>query len=411
MVGTSAGEDGPAATAQVPAPAPKGGEKRSAARAELTRTLEGRIRRGEYAPGTWLPTERSLAGEFDVDRSTVRAALTDLAKRGMVVRIPGRRPWVSDEYRPDGAADIAAPRKPAVDAIAAILPQHPIYPAAQSILRGVSRTLRQHEASHRLLIFDTQDDASRDASAERERRALETVAADGVGAVLLWHVGGDTTLSLALRLQSEAGVALVFVDRCPEGVGCDFVGVDNRAAARAAVERLLALGHRRIACVSDGSPASTVRERIAGHREALVAHGLPADLALVQTVSPEFPVGAALATLLALPDPPTAVFTINDIVAHGVIIEAERRSLRVPEDLSVIGFDDLEQYSPRPALLTTVRQPFERIGERAAELILRRHAAPDGAATTAPAFQHVLLPAPLVERSTTGLAPVASLVP
>lgn len=378
------------------------GEKRSAARGLVTRTLEGRIRSGEYPPGTWLPTERALAAEFDVDRSTVRAALTDLSARAMIVRSAGRRPWVRDDFRPD-AADGTPAARPALRAIAAALPQHPCYPAAQSILRGVARALRLQEAPHRVVIFDTYD-AGAEGPALRERRAFEAVEEDGIGAVLLWHTGGAETLQRALRLRDERGVAVVFVDRCPAGTPCDFVGVDNRAAARSAVEHLLSLGHRRIACLSDGNDAPTVRDRVEGWREALKAAGIVPEPGLLFEQPGGVAPTEAVRHFRSLTEPPTALFCINDLLAHYFIAALQREGGRVPDDLSVAGFDDLEQYSPRPAMLTTMSQPFERIGERAAELALSRLETPavvSDAARRPPPFQHILLPAPLVVRATT----------
>jgi DNA-binding LacI/PurR family transcriptional regulator len=97
-----------------------------------------------------------------------------------------------------------------------------------------------------------------------------------------------------------------------------------------------------------------------------------------------------------LPDPPTALFAVNDNVAHVFITEAEALGWSVPGDISVVGFDDIEQYSPRAPFLTTIRQPFEGIGTRAAELLLRNM---EGAKENKRTFQHMLLPTKLVVRS------------
>jgi len=88
---------------------------------------------------------------------------------------------------------------------------------------------------------------------------------------------------------------------------------------------------------------------------------------------------------------------LNDLLAYHFMAECEKRGRRVPEDISVIGFDDLEEHSARPPILTTLHQPFDKMGRRAAEMLLRRLSGPD--ALREPR-RHVLLPAPLVVRST-----------
>ena len=100
------------------------------------------------------------------------------------------------------------------------------------------------------------------------------------------------------------------------------------------------------------------------------------------------------------PDPVTAVFAVNDFLAHMLVNALEESGFHVPADVSVVGFDDIDRYSPRTPFLTTMRQPFEAIGERAANLLLRRLREPHG--PTKPAsFRHVLLPSQLIVRKST----------
>ncbi|MBC8104274.1 MAG: substrate-binding domain-containing protein, partial [Cytophagales bacterium] len=105
---------------------------------------------------------------------------------------------------------------------------------------------------------------------------------------------------------------------------------------------------------------------------------------------------ALLEELLALPNPPTALFTVNDIVAFHLLAAIRARGLRVPEDLAVVGFDGIEQGEQGVPFLTTVGQPFERIGSQAADLLLERMERGPGAA-----FRHVLLEAPVIVRAST----------
>jgi LacI family transcriptional regulator len=178
------------------------------------------------------------------------------------------------------------------------------------------------------------------------------------------------------------------------------VGVDNRQGVRAAVDYLLGLGHRRIAYLTTDEQVTTVAERKEGYREAFLAGGTfpPPELLYTVPVERQARMETAAAYFLSLPDPPTALVADNDLHAFAFIREVQARGRRVPEDISVIGFDDIECYSPHPAMLTTVHQPFFQIGQRAAELLLRRLASPGESPSRS--YQQVVLPTSLVIRST-----------
>ncbi|HLV79287.1 MAG TPA: substrate-binding domain-containing protein, partial [Chthonomonadaceae bacterium] len=105
-----------------------------------------------------------------------------------------------------------------------------------------------------------------------------------------------------------------------------------------------------------------------------------------------------LASLFSLAEPPTALVAVNDATAFALLDAARSLGIRVPEDLSVIGFDDTEAHLPQPGMLTSVHQPFYDMGQRAAELLLCRQAAPDTVARGP--YRHLLLPTTLVIRST-----------
>ncbi len=377
----------------------------------VVETLAGRIRQGGYAPGARLPAERDLAVEFSVDRSVVRLALSELTRIGLIVREPGCRPRVSAKQSGmiqssvlqssavsglQPAGPTPRPREAGtLKAIAVILPQHEADHGSREIVRGISHVLRSQEAPYRPLVFDTYLRSVSSLALEQE--ACTAVTEEGLVGAIVWSTLHEEALD-GWRLAQQQGHPVVFVDRYNE-MPCDFVGIDNYAAAKDATEYLLRLGHTRIAHLTGNEKTSTLRDRAAGYRAALQGAGLPASAETIWALPMEaFPqcMDTFVAWLLETPSPPTAVFAINDPVAHTLIARLEAYGKRVPDDLSVVGFDDDDMYSARPALLTTVRQPFERIGHRAAELLLRRlaHSAPPQT------FQHVLLPTLLVERST-----------
>jgi LacI family transcriptional regulator len=175
---------------------------------------------------------------------------------------------------------------------------------------------------------------------------------------------------------------------------------DEYAGAVEAVGHLISLGHRRIAHISGLSGVSTGYARRRGYLDALQRHGLPADLALlVQGSYRESGGYEAMCSLLRLPARPTAVFAVNDLAAAGALRAIHEAGLRVPEDISLIGFNDLPiavQMTPR---LTTMRVPLREMGVAAAEHLLAQLF---GEAVSA---EPVVLPVALVGRESTCPAP------
>jgi DNA-binding LacI/PurR family transcriptional regulator/DNA-binding transcriptional regulator YhcF (GntR family) len=366
----------------------------------LAATLFERIEQGQYAPGEWLPTERELAAEFRADRSTIRTALSSLAERRLIVREPGCRPRVT--ARPDSGLGSPENRDPrvALQTLAVLSPQTPHYPASPAIQRGALNVLTQREAPYRLVVFDNSAD-TRSETVRRERQALEAIGNEGISGVVLWHQGNKETLPDVRRIQ-DAGIPVVLVDRRDPSLECDFVGIDNVDAAREAVIHLLDMGHRRIGHLTMDDSTSTVREREQGYLEALQARGVRPQPELTCRMSHHLhlqpPVTAAAEHFLSLVEPPTAVFVMNDLLAHALMFELQARGCSVPDQISVMGFDDMDRHSPRPSPLSTVHQPFEQMGQKAIELLLSRLAAAPGEHT---AYRHVLLPTKLVIRAST----------
>ncbi len=394
--------------------------------------LRTRIANGSYPRGSWLPTERSLTVELNVSRTAIRAALTALEQQGIIVRLPGKRPWVNDTPVSNGAfsakssplltakppdeeeegfsTHVSVENSRIVRRFAVVLPNKTADLATRAILNGIHRALRIRQINYRLLTFDTQvSTPSSLGKVGQEIEACTAIEHEGIEGVIVWPLAGEPTLVEWRRMQ-ERGVALVCVDRIPPGLACDFVGVDNYGAAREAVEYLLRRGHRRIAHITSDEAASTVQERLRGYRDAMLGTGNPLPPEWTLTISHNIdncPTDEEIVHFLQMVAP-TGIFTMNDHIAHYFVHLAETMGLVVGKDISIIGFDDIDRYSPRPALLTTMRQPFERIGECAAELLLQRnHGTTIG--RTEKVFRQYYLSAPLIERTTCGAYPVKSI--
>ena len=202
------------------------------------------------------------------------------------------------------------------------------------------------------------------------------------------------------RLLSARGVPYVHTDVFnPAGLHPS-IGYDNRQATRRATEYLLNLGHRRIAALP-GLRATNDRmvHRVAGVRDALEARGLALPDALI--VERKYSIAHArdgARELLARTPRPTAIVCGHDILAFGTILEAQEHGLKVPEDLSVIGFDDVEFAGHITPSLTTVNVPVEDMGTRAADFLIAQLSGQSPP-------RHVRIQVNLVVRESTGPAP------
>ncbi len=203
-----------------------------------------------------------------------------------------------------------------------------------------------------------------------------------------------------LDVIEQQKVPCVLVNFDAREVRLPVVALQNRLGARAAVDHLLALGHRRIAFIAGTAGTGQSAERQLGYAEALTAAGIGVDPALVvEGAFVQTGGNAAAGRLLALTDPPTAIFAANDEMAYGAIDAAHSRGLKVPADLSVIGFDDIPLSSHIFPPLTTMRQPLAELTARAVSDVVAQIQGLD-VAPVKTAF-----PMELVIRQSTGPAP------
>jgi LacI family xylobiose transport system transcriptional regulator len=200
---------------------------------------------------------------------------------------------------------------------------------------------------------------------------------------------------------AASGIPLVAVD--PTGQphpALPSVAAANWSGAVAATQHLLELGHRRIGIISGPTDHLCSRERLDACRAAMETAGVTVDPQLVRTGQFNFDDGLALGhQLLSLPHRPTAVLCGNDLQALGVYEAARQTGLRIPQDLSVVGFDGIESTRRCGPPMTTVRQPFREIGAAAASLLLALIAG------QAPAETRIELPTTLVVRASTAPPP------
>jgi len=176
-----------------------------------------------------------------------------------------------------------------------------------------------------------------------------------------------------LRMLQRQGFPFVVVDpreAPPDGIAC--ISAMHAAGAKLATEHLLELGHRRIGAIAGAPGWYATEERLHGFRAALAVAGILLDPELITYSNWRIPSGTEAAEqLLSLPDPPTAIFGFNDNVAIGALHAAHKRGLSVPDELSVVGFDDTAQAVIVLPQLTSVRQPLAEMGRMGASLLMR----------------------------------------
>ncbi|MEG5263492.1 LacI family DNA-binding transcriptional regulator [Pseudomonas sp. JDS28PS106] len=213
-----------------------------------------------------------------------------------------------------------------------------------------------------------------DDNPDKQRNYLRVLLEKRVDGLIVSSVDGDVSVAGGL---AEVRTPLVVVDRELDGISADTVRIDHEQGAWLATRHLLDLGHRRIACI--GGPADTpvAEMRLAGYRRAMQQAGVSLSPGWMVTSEFTSPAGYRAAVSLLHHDRPTAIFAGNDVIAIAVLRAAAERGIAVPKDLSVVGFDDIQMSRYVYPALTTVGQSIRQLGETAAQMLLRRIAAPD----------------------------------
>jgi DNA-binding LacI/PurR family transcriptional regulator len=257
------------------------------------------------------------------------------------------------------------------------------------LITGV--VIAAEQESYNLVLYPLKDDPL-----EQLTRICRAREVDGL--LLLARAQIDPAISL---LEKES-VPFVLVGRRFEQPHISFITPDFVDGARQVTRHLLALGHRRIAYTTRPALGITSRDRLEGYRQTLAEAGIPFDPQLVvETTTQPNSSYQAMNRLLDLPNPPTAVFAIHDLVALECLQAAADRHCRVPDDVAIVGFDDWSMSLTTQPPLTTVRTPLYEMGRQATHTLLNHVTEPD-----LPAVQTILPVELVVRQSTAGSSPV-----
>jgi LacI family transcriptional regulator len=215
-----------------------------------------------------------------------------------------------------------------------------------------------------VVVMTTQEDP------HLEAESLDTLLDRSVGGVIATPTGGNVEKWDRLR---DLGVNVVFVDRAIAELGDVDVSIENSDSARRATDHLLALGHERIALITGPASTSTGRSRIGGYRAAHESVSIPVDPMLVRDVPFRGDGGGdAVGSLLALADPPTGLIVANTAQVQSSVRRLVQMGVRIPEDLSVIVFDDNPWTELTNPPLSVIRQPIGMLAVHSLELVLGR---------------------------------------
>jgi LacI family transcriptional regulator len=329
------------------------------------------------------PTMHEVAAAANVSVATVSRVINNMGGVSPALEARVLDAMNALHYHPSSVARSLRVQRSMLFGILIPILEHPSYSRMAS---AVEHALWDH--GYRALICNTEEDEV------RERAYIEMLLRQRVEGIII-----DTSARSfdgLIELQKN-NVPIVLFDRIVENIQCNQVFCDNSQGGFTGIQHLVELGHTRIGVVAAPTHPEPIIRRIRGTREAIAAYGIDDDPHLLRTGDTQlFDMGYdAARALMQLDPPPTAIFALTDVTAVGVMHAVTEMGLRIPEDLSVVGYDDIPIASYTIPPLTTVAQPFVEMGQTAAEMLLRHIQNPDMP------IERVVLPTHLVVRQST----------
>lgn len=339
--------------------------------------IQESIREGKYKENDRIPTETELMERFSVSRITVKNALTALANEGWIYRIPGRGSFVNDNlesvqqqqsYKQDLAnthTDFRTIRNPDEKRlIGLIIPGIDDY-FAIGLIWGIQKILSANNIKFMISLTN--------GSKEQESEAIQDFISKGAQGLLIFPIDAEMYNEEILSLKMH-GFPFVLIDRYFPGVETNFIASDGTLGAKMAISHLWELGHRNIAVCSNTPPSTvTVQERIQGYMNGLMEKGalinsahILTDLHInIEQISEEDPLYRYIRSNMV-----TAYVALNGNLGIYINRVAQQIGLRVPEDISIITFDDPTPNFGNLSFFTHISQSEEEIGKKAAQILV-----------------------------------------
>jgi LacI family transcriptional regulator len=330
------------------------------------------------------PTQNDVAKRAGVSQATVSLVLNKVSNSNIPEETRLRVLKAIDElaYRPNTLA--SSLRLGKTQTLGLILPD-----SANPFFAEVSRSIESaaFEQNYNLILCNTEGDI------ERELLYVDVLCNRQVDGIIFVAVGDQAD---SLQRVLSKNIPVVMIDRDLPGMEVDAVLTDNRLGGYQATQHLIDLGHRRIGCIAGSSSVTPSASRGEGYQAALAEHNLPADDSLFRRGDfHPYSGWSAARMMLALPEPPTAIFACNDLMAIGALRAITEVGLQVPADVSLVGFDNIELATYTNPPLTTVAQPIHETGQTAINFLLERIREPGLN------FRRAILPTGLIIRDST----------
>jgi GntR family transcriptional regulator, arabinose operon transcriptional repressor len=360
---------------------------------KLHRQVEALIRQSiikkSLKPGDQLPTEADLCQQFHVSRSTVRLALMQLERAGLITRTPGRGTFVRQVVPPPepvselpialhrhearGTRMIRSAAWHTVGVVMSFAGHDDVLNVMQiNILLGIEHAIKSRGYKTLFVRTDEFDE-------QGEARAIDELKNAGMGGIIILPIANHTS-TIGVRTLVELQKPLVLIDRYLSEQDTSYVVSDNFKGAYCLTQHLIVLGYTTfeyvlplgVGTLTEQLATTTIRDRYAGYCQALQDYGLACQVKPACLVDMNDP--AAVRSLLTSPRDrfglPVAIVALHDLVAIPIINSAAKAGLRPPEDFAIVGFDDLPFAAHLSVPLTTVTQPRYEIGFNAGHLLV-----------------------------------------
>jgi DNA-binding LacI/PurR family transcriptional regulator len=314
------------------------------------------------------PTVKDVARHAKVSTATVSRVINKKTNVRPEIRTKVEQAIELLGYQPSRTAQRLRARRGFVIGVIVSDIQNPFFTA---VVRGAEDVAYQHGYS--LILCNTDEDP------DKEHLYLDVMRAEAVAGVIL---APTTEESEGVRKLVRGGIPVVVIDRQVKDDSVDSVYVDSVQGTMELMSHLLNLGHRRIGLITGPTTISTMRERHDGYVQALQQQGLPVCPELIQ-FGPLRASGGYACTqeLLRLDLRPTAILAANNQLAFGALRAIQDAKLRIPEDISLVGFSDMPWFVSFRPPLTVLSQPDYELGQRATEMLVDRLNHPDKPAT------------------------------
>ncbi len=309
-----------------------------------------------------MPTLKEVAKYAKVSITTVSRVMNEADKVNPETRERVQRAMRELDYQPNRVAQRLRTSKGQSKLLGLIIPdiQNQFY---SSIVRGVEDVA--YGKDYAVILCNS------DENPNKERFYLDVLQSESVDGIILPPIH---QYSKVVEGLIESGVPVVCVDRKLVREAVDTVVINNVRGGYLAVKHMIDFGHRRIAILTSSSQFSSFEERLAGYKNALQDHNIEPDENLIKEGDPRSTESAYLFTkeLLKLHHPPTAIFATNNLMTLGALEAVHEEKLNVPDNISIVGFDDMPWARAISPPLTVIKQPGYEMGRRATELLFQR---------------------------------------